>query len=203
MRFTKRQKEVLDFITTHLKERGYGPSVREIGAHFGLSSPATVHQHIMSLEKMGALSRDWNRSRSLRPTNMELAAVREVPILGDIAAGYPIPAVETLDDAHTVAVPENFLGLGDHFALRVEGDSMIDEGIHNGDIIIIQHTESAENGQVVVALIDENETTVKKFYRRGNKIVLKPSNPAFENIELPAQKVRVQGIVVSLIRKFA
>ncbi len=202
MRFTKRQKQILDFITQHLKEHGYAPSVREIGAHFGLSSPATVHQHIMSLEKLGALSRDWKRSRSLRPTRMELAAVTEIPILGDIAAGYPIPAVETVDDAHTVSLPDAFLSSGEHFALRVDGDSMIDEGIHDGDIIIIQHKEEAENGQVVVALIDQSETTVKKFYRRGKKIILKPCNPAFEDIELPAGRVRVQGVVVSLIRKF-
>lgn len=202
MRFTKRQKQILDYIREHLATKGYAPSMREIAAHFGLSSVATVHQHITALEKMDVLSKDWNRSRSIRPAHMDLAAVVEVPILGNIAAGLPIPAVETRDDLDTVAMPENFLRHGEHFALRVEGDSMIDEGIHDGDILIIRRQSSAENGQVVVALVDEAETTVKKIQKHNGFITLVPANPAFESQVYESHRVGVQGIVVSLMRRY-
>jgi len=202
MQLTKRQKEILDFIRDHLAGKGYGPSLREIAAHFGLSSASTVHQHIAALERMRMLSKDWNRSRSVRPAHLDLVAVMEVPILGPIAAGRPIPAVETWDESKTIPVPENFLGRGEFFALRVEGDSMIDEGIHDGDILIVKRREDAQNGQVVVALIDGVEATVKKLKKKGGKIALIPANPAFKPITLPASRVRIQGVVISLMRKY-
>lgn len=202
MRFTKRQRQILDYIREHIAAKGFAPSMREIAAHFGLSSVATVHQHVSALERMNALERDWNRSRSVRPTHMDLAAVMEVPILGAIAAGLPIPAVETFDDADTVAIPESFLRHGEHFALRVEGDSMIDEGIHDSDILIVRRQEDASNGQVVVALIDESETTVKKLQKNGEFVTLVPANPAFRPQVYEAERVAVQGVVVSLMRRY-
>jgi repressor LexA len=202
MHFTKRQKQILDFISDHLSAYGYAPSLREIAANFGLSSVATVHQHVAALDKMGALSKEWNRSRSLRPVHTDIAAVTEVPILGNIAAGRPIPAIETLDDAHTIPVPENFLGRGEFFALRVEGDSMIEEGIHDQDTLIIRRQDDADNGQVVVALIDNSEATVKKLHKKGDEITLIPANPAFKPVTLPASRVRIQGVAVSLMRKY-
>jgi len=202
MRFTKRQKQILDFVSEHIAGRGYAPSLREIAANFGLSSVATVHQHIEALHKLGALSKDWNRSRSLRLTRMDLAAVIDVPVLGPIAAGKPMPAIETRNESDVVPIPENFLGRGEYFALRVEGDSMVDQGIQEGDVLIVRSQEDAENGQVIVALIDGSEATVKKLHKKGSEITLFPANSAYRPIVLPASRVKIQGVVISLMRKY-
>ncbi|MBZ0271394.1 transcriptional repressor LexA [bacterium] len=203
MRLTKKQKQILDFIEEHLRAEGYAPSLREIAAHFGLASVATVHQHVSALEEMGALSRESNRSRSLRPVADDPPpAGVYVPVLGAIAAGRPIPAIETLDDADTIALPEDMIGRGDHFALRVEGDSMIEEGIFDGDLVIARRQEKAENGEVVVALVDEAEATVKRLRRQNSDITLIPANPNLSPVTYSEERVRVQGVVVGLMRKY-
>jgi repressor LexA len=170
--------------------------MEEIGRHFELRSPATIHQHLQALEQAGLIKRARNASRGITlggPVNEG-----EIPLLGSVAAGRPIEAVLSEE---TVSVPTNMLGSGRTFALRVKGDSMIDEHIRDGDIIIVSSRQTAENGQTVVALIDGSDATVKKFYRERNSIKLEAANPKFDPLYIkPPQRVQVQGIVIGIIR---
>src|SRR5678815_3628012 len=194
MVLTKRQKQILDFITRFLDEKGYSPSLLEIGAHFGLSSPATVHKHVDNLRRKGLVRKTWNANRSLEltPSALGVRSIR-LPLAGRVAAGQPIEAIEQRE---TVAVPENMVGHGESFVLQVSGDSMIDEQIRDGDFVVMEKRARVHNGDVVVALLDGHEATLKKFFREGNRVRLEPANAAMQPLEVAADRVRVQGVVV-------
>ena len=208
MAITRRQRQVYDYISDFVQRNGYSPSFEEIGEGMGLSSLATVHKHISNLEKKGLLTRDYNRSRSidLLPPKGRLKQAMAVnttmvlPLLGRIAAGQPIEAILAHE---TVTAPKNMIGRGRMFALRVRGDSMIEENIQDNDIIIVSSQQTAENGQMVVALIDGNYATVKKFYREPDFIRLEPANPQFKPIFIKTpERIQIQGVVRGLIRNY-
>ncbi len=201
MVLTKRQKQILDFVTRFIDEEGYSPSLSEIGQHFGLSSVATVHKHIDNLRKKGLVRKSWNANRSLELTHAALGikAVR-LPLVGRVSAGQPI---EALEQREVIAVPEDMVGRGETFVLQVQGESMIDEQIRDGDYVIAEKRQRPQNGSVVVALIDGEEATLKKFYKEGSVVRLQPANPAMKPLTLPADRVRVQGGVTGILRTYA
>jgi repressor LexA len=198
---TKRQKEILDFIEGFAEGHGYAPSFEEIATHFGFGSLATVHEHLENLQDKGYIRKGYNESRSIEvvPSELKVAAV-PVALLGNVAAGEPIEAIA---DQETVAVPEDMLGRGEHYVLRVNGDSMIEEQIRDGDYLVVKQRDTANNGEMVVALVDQESATVKKFYREGNRIRLQPANEAMEPMYFGPDRVMVQGIVVGVIRRYA
>lgn len=202
MPLTKRQKEILDFLEGFLAENGYAPSFEEIARHFGYTSLATVHEHLENLKQKGYIRKSYNASRSLElvPAGLTAAAV-ELPLLGTVAAGYPIEAVQ---ETETIAVPEDFLARGgEHYVLRVRGDSMIDEQIRDGDYVIVNARKTASNGEMVVALVGGDSATVKKFYREtGGKIRLQPANVMMPPMFYREHEVMVQGIVIGVIRRY-
>lgn len=201
MILTKKQREVYDFIETFIEAQGYSPSLEEIARGLGLRSLATVHKHVRNLSDKGALKRAWNRGRTIEvcPTEeVEMGAV-EIPLLGRVAAGLPIEAVESRSG---ITIPENMLGARETFALQVRGDSMIDEQIRDGDVVIVERRDTAENGETVVALVRSSEATLKKFYREGRMVRLQPANPTLAPIRVPAMDVAIQGVVIGLIRRF-
>ncbi len=202
MPLTKRQKEILDHIESFLDEHGYAPSFEEIAEAFGYSSLATVHEHLSNLERKGYIRKAYNESRSIELVPRSSPSDGSVlPLLGTVAAGVPIEAVQ---QEETVAVPSDMVRSGrNHYVLRVQGDSMIDEQIRDGDYIVVNSQPVAENGEMVVALVDGESATVKKLYREpGDRIRLQPANPAVEPIVVEANRVDVQGIVVGVVRKF-
>jgi repressor LexA len=202
MPLTKRQKQILDYITGFIGEHGYAPSFEEIAQAFGYSSLATVHEHLSNLERKGYIRKSYNESRSIEMVPEDGAAsALELPLLGAVAAGLPIEAIENRE---SLAVPMDMVRPGkDNFVLRVEGDSMIDEQIRDGDYIVVSSQPTAQDGEVVVALVGGESATVKKLYREpGNRIRLQPANPAMEPMVLDALDVAVQGVVVGLIRRF-
>ena len=202
MPLTKRQKEILDYIGAFIDEQGYAPSFEEIAEHFGYSSLATVHEHLSNLERKGYIRKSYNESRSVELVSRETASPAvELPLLGAVAAGLPIEAIE---DRETLAVPPDMIRRRkDNYVLRVEGNSMIEEQIRDGDYIVVQAQENAEDGQMVVALVDGDSATVKKLYREGgNRVRLQPANPTMAPIVVDADDVRIQGIVVGVIRKY-
>jgi repressor LexA len=200
MILTKRQKEILDFITRFVDEKGYSPSLMEIAKHFKLSSVATVHKHVDNLRKKGYVTKTWNANRSLDLTD-QAATVRSVrlPLVGRVAAGQPI---EALQEHEVIAVPEDMVGRHTTFVLEVRGDSMIDEQIRDGDYVIVEERPRARDGDMVIALIDGEETTLKKFYRQGEKVRLQPANVSMEPIMVEGHRVRIQGIVTGVLRKY-
>lgn len=197
---TARQKEILDYLQKHLRHHGYPPSVREIGQAVGLSSSSTVHVHLNKLEDKGWIRRDPSKPRAIEIlTDDEDRVDTEVislPIVGKVAAGVPITAIENIDGYFSVSA--DFLGKGNHFLLRVSGDSMIEAGILDGDLVIVRSQELANNGDIVVALIDD-EATVKRFYNRTDHVELRPENPAMEPIMLNG--VVISGVVTGLVRR--
>jgi repressor LexA len=197
---TKRQREILDYLQEFIQQHGYAPSLEEIGRRFGLSSLATVHKHLTNLQDKGFIRRSWNRSRSveLLPARLGLRAV-EVPLLGFVAAGAPIEAVAT---SETIAVPEDLVGRRETYVLRVKGDSMIDEQIRDGDFVIVEDRHTAENGEMVIALVSGTDVTLKKFYRDNGRVRLQPANPTMQPIMLDPTAVQVQGVVVGVMRKY-
>ncbi|MBT8488273.1 MAG: transcriptional repressor LexA [Gemmatimonadetes bacterium] len=202
MPLTKRQKEILDYIESFIDDQGYAPSFEEIAEHFGYSSLATVHEHLSNLERKGYIRKSYNESRSIELVSHETdTPVLELPLLGSVAAGLPIEAVQ---DNETLAVPPDMVSRRrDNYVLRVEGNSMIEEQIRDGDYIVVQAQESAEDGQMVVALVSDEAATVKKLYREaGNRIRLQPANPTMQPIFADASDVRIQGVVVGVIRKY-
>ncbi len=202
MPLTKRQKEILDYIERFIGDRGYAPSFEEIAEAFGYSSLATVHEHLSNLERKGYIRKSYNESRSIELVGHETAApVVELPLLGAVAAGLPIEAIE---DTETLAVPPDMVSRRrDNYVLRVEGSSMIEEQIRDGDYIVVQAQDSAEDGQMVVALVSGESATVKKLYREpGGRIRLQPANPTMDPIFVPADELRIQGVVVGVIRKY-
>ena len=197
---TKRQREILDYLQEFIQRHGYAPSLEEIGRRFGLSSLATVHKHLTNLQEKGVIRRSWNRSRSV-----ELLAARvghramELPLLGYVAAGAPIEAVAT---SETIAVPEDLVGRRETYVLRVKGDSMIDEQIRHGDFVIVEDRKTAENGEMVIALVGGADVTLKKFYRENGRVRLQPANATMQPMILDASQVQVQGVVVGVMRKY-
>ncbi len=198
MALTRRQREILDFIREFIARRRYSPSLEEIGAHFGLSSVATVHKHVQHLVEKGQLRKSWNRSRSVEPIDSVPSGLVEIKLAGVVAAGAPLEAVEMEE---VVRVPEEMVGRrGETFALRVRGDSMIDEQIRDGDTVIVERRSEARDGETVVALVRGEEATLKKFYRRGRKVRLVPANDLLQPIEVPANEIQVRGVVRGLLR---
>ncbi len=197
---TRRQREILDYLAEFIEHHGYSPSLEEIGRRFGLSSLATVHKHLGNLQEKGFIKRAWNRSRSVElvPTGAGGRAV-EIPLQGYVAAGDPIEAVVSPE---TVAVPDDFVGARATYALRVRGRSMIDEQIRDGDLVIVEDRKTAENGEMVVALLDGSEVTLKTFHRERGRIRLQPANPALEPLVVDADRVQVQGVVIGLMRRY-
>ncbi len=202
MPLTKRQKEILDHIHAFIDEHGYAPSFEEIAKAFGYSSLATVHEHLSNLERKGYIRKSFNESRSIEVVPVQSSASgTELPLLGTVAAGLPI---EAIPEQENLAVPPDMVRPGkDNFVLRVEGNSMIDEQIRDGDYIVVSSQPTAEDGEMVVALVGGDSATVKKLYREvGNRIRLQPANPAMDPIVVEADDVMVQGVVVGLIRRF-
>ncbi len=198
---TKRQREILDYLNDFIQQHGYAPSLEEIGRRFSLSSLATVHKHLTNLQEKGFIKRAWNRSRSVEmvPVRTGVRAV-ELPLLGFVAAGLPIEAVASDE---TIAVPEDLVGRRDTYVLRVRGDSMIDEQIRDGDFVVVEDRKTADNGEMVIALLRGTDVTLKKFYRDpGGKIRLQPANAAMQPIFADPDQVQIQGVVVGVMRKY-
>lgn len=200
MILTRRQKEIWDYLDNYIATHGYAPTLEEIGQRFHLSSLATVHKHLTNLEQKGIIKRKWNLSRAIELISQKKnAAAVELPLLGKVAAGVPIEAAE-IDDA--ITVPEDFVRRHNTFALQVKGDSMVDEGILDGDYIIVEERPTADNGETVVAVVD-GEATVKKFYReRGGKVRLQPANPQMAPIIAKNKTLEIRGVVVAVVRKY-
>jgi len=204
MAITKRQRQVYDFLHDFIQRNGYSPSFEEIGDGLGLSSLATVHKHVSNLEKKGLLKRDYNRSRSIdvlpvrgmfkRQPPKELA----LPLMGRIAAGQPIEAVE---NPETISLGD-ITRSKDVFVLQVKGESMKDEHIVDGDYVLVEKTNNARDGEIVVALVEGTDATLKRLFREGVNIRLQPSNTAMKPIIVPAKSVQLQGRVIGVLRKY-
>ena len=223
MYLTRKQKEVLEFLGNFIREKCYSPSLEEMAQGLGLSSLATIHKHLKNLEAKGFLVRRWNHSRSLELTSeawsvlnpIENSGVMEgphsialtqssggavdLPLVGRIAAGAPIEAIQ---DQETLSIPSEMIGRGRTFVLKVEGNSMIDEHIQDGDYVIVEQRQTANNGETVVALIRREETTLKKFYREADCIRLQPANADFEPIRVHPDEIEIQGVVIGVLRKY-
>lgn len=203
---TPRQREILNVIEQNMQERGYPPSVREIGEAVGLNSPSTVHNHLATLQRLGYLYRDPTKPRALEvrfDTNsgiaMERRPSRHVPLIGDVAAGTDVLAQQNVEDL--IPLPTDFTGDGDLFMLRVRGESMIGVGIMDGDFVVARQQATANNGDIIVAGIPGDEATVKTYKQSGNKVTLIPSNPTFENMVYTSDEVIVYGKVVTVMRR--
>ena len=203
---TDRQREILDFIDAQMRERGYPPSVREIGEAVGLTSPSTVHSHLATLQRYGYLRRDPTKPRALEvrydPTSgaaVERRPVRHVPLVGDVAAGTDVLAQQNIEE--TVPVSADLTGEGDLFMLRVRGDSMVELGILDGDFVVARAQPDANQGDVVVAGIPGGEATVKTYRRDGDSVVLVPANAAYEPMVFSPDEVQLYGRVVTVMRK--
>jgi repressor LexA len=203
---TDRQRQILDFLTEYVDGHGYPPTVREIGEAVGLASPSTVHAHLANLERAGFLKRDPTKPRAIELFREPKAAppgpdVHKLPLIGQVAAGGPLLAEDNIEDY--LAVPEPLSKGGEEFLLRVKGDSMINAGILDGDIVVVQREQAAENGDIVVALAGEDETaneaTVKRFFRESGRIRLQPENDALEPIY--AEHVQILGKVIGVFRQ--
>ena len=203
---SERQQQVLEYIRKTVADRGYPPSVREIGEAVGLSSPSTVHSHLSALVAAGAIKRDPTKPRAimivddLRPAAAPLPdRLRDVPVLGRIAAGTPILAAEHVEDV--ITLPVDLIGTEPVFLLEVKGDSMINAGIFEGDLVAIRSQKDARDGEIVAALIDGEEATVKRLRRRDGKVILESENPAYEPMVF-TDGVELVGKVVSVLRRY-
>ena len=197
MHLTKRQREIYEYLKDHIRSRGYAPSIAEIGKQFQLSSPATVHKHLMHLEEKGLIRKQQNLSRAIEVIP-ESGNTLSYLVLGEIAAGKPI---EALDQREVVDLLPDAKDK-DVFVLRVKGNSMIEDHIQNGDYVIVERRNVAENGETVVALIDNNQATLKRFYRESNRIRLQPAHPNMKPIFVREGDFTIQGVVISVLRKF-
>jgi repressor LexA len=209
MAITRRQKEVYDFLAKFVEENGYSPSFEEIGAGLGLTSLATVHKHISNLEQKGLLKRDYNRSRSIdlvKPRGRmrqvlgasALTPDLALPLLGRIAAGRPVEAVENPESISLA----DFTRSKDVYVLQVKGESMQDEHIVDGDYVLVEKTDVSRDGEIVVALVNGSDATLKRIFTEGDKIRLQPSNAAMQPIVVPAASVQIQGRVIGVLRKY-
>lgn len=202
---TKKQRRMLDYVTGFIEQKGYSPSYREIATGLKLNSVATVAQHIDALVDKGLLTKGANSARSLMPVEEVEAAISGpgigLPILGRIAAGSPIETME--GQTETLEVPPFMVGRKNSYVLQVKGQSMQDEGITDGDYVVVQEQETASNGQLVVALVNNSEATLKRYYKEARRIRLQPSNAAMDPIYVePGTPLKIQGIVIGLIRKY-
>ena len=202
-----RQREILDLILTTVRDRGYPPSVREIGEAVGLSSPSTVHSHLSSLVKAGYLRRDPSKPRAIEVTDpghhqidLRRAPVRDVPLLGRIAAGSPILAEEDIEEI--LPLPTDLVGNDPVFMVRVHGDSMIDAGIFDGDLVVVRRQPDAEDGAIVAALVDGEEATIKRLRREPGRVLLVPENPDLEPL-IFTEGVQILGRVVAVLRSLS
>lgn len=197
---TPRQKQILDFVTRSIDRRGFAPSIQEICDHFDLASTATVHKHLKNLAARGLLNRESHRSRALEVPSAGSVEAVEIPLLGRVAAGVPIEAISNPD---TIAVPSDWLGRGETFALRVRGDSMIDAHIEDGDVVVVERREVARDGETVIALVDDAEATLKIYRTQADGHVrLEPRNESLKPMIFEASRVRVQGAVVGVLRRY-
>ena len=202
MPLTKRQREILNYLAVYNEQNGYAPSFEEIAENFRYNSLATVHEHLTNLERKGYIKRSYNESRAIEilPTEATPRAL-ELPLLGSVAAGVPIEAVEQNE---TITVPETFVRRGgNHYVLRVRGNSMIDEQIRDGDFVVVNERQRADNGEMVIAMLGGSSATVKKFYReRDGRIRLQPANETMEPIYVHENDISIQGIVVGVLRRY-
>ena len=201
MAVTRRQKEVLDFISAFVERNGYSPSFEEIARGLDLKSLATVHKHITNLQNKGALQRGHNRSRSIDvlPQRSRSRSFDRLPLMGRIVAGLPVEAMQTTESISL----SDIVGNREVFALEVRGDSMRDEHIVDGDYVLVERTRTARDGEIVVALVKGSETTLKRFYVEGSVVRLQPSNAEMEPIYVPAQQLEIQGRVLGMLRRYA
>ena len=204
MYLTKRQKEILDYLTEHIEAYGYAPSIDEIRRHFSLGSLATVHKHLLTLERKRVIRREPNQSRSIElvpTTDFNRGGIVQVPLVGTIAAGEPIEAIA---EAEQIGLPEELLGPGNTYVLRVRGNSMIEEQIRDGDFVIIEEAQTADNGQTVVALLDGTDVTLKKYFDEGKRVRLQPANPDLDPIyvDKSGDRLEIQGVVIGILRKY-
>ncbi len=200
MYLTARQKAIYDFLREYIARKGEAPTYQEIGRAFGFRSTNAVAKHLKALEEKGYVRSPWgNRKRALSLVEHGSLSVA-IPLLGTVAAGKPI---EPIEGRERIEIPPGLLSSGENFALRVQGDSMIEDGIRDGDVVIVKRQAAAENGQTVVALVN-GEATVKRLYRKGNRVELRPANPALKSIFLDegSGELEIRGIVIGLIRKF-
>ena len=202
MSLTKRQREILTFLDSYSEANGYAPSFEEIADQFNYSSLATVHEHLTNLERKGYIKRSYNESRAIEilPSEASPRAV-ELPLLGAVAAGMPIEATIAHE---SITVPDAFVRRnGSHYVLRVKGNSMIDEQIRDGDFVVINERQSADNGEMVIALVNGSSATVKKFYReKDGRIRLQPANESMTPIYVHENDIMIQGVVVGVLRRY-
>jgi repressor LexA len=202
MPLTKRQREILSFLSSYHEANGYAPSFEEIAEQFNYNSLATVHEHLSNLERKGYIKRNYNESRAIEilPSEANPRAV-ELPLLGLVAAGMPIEAM-TVNE--TIAVPDDFVRRsGGHYVLRVRGNSMIDEQIRDGDFVVVNERRSVDNGEMVIAMLSGASATVKKFYReRDGRIRLQPANEMMDPIYVHENDISIQGVVVGVLRRY-
>lgn len=203
---TERHRGILEYIDNAMRDRGYPPSVREIGDAVGLTSPSTVHSHLRRLEELGYIERDPSKPRALQVsfesgsfTHAERRPTRHVPLVGDVAAGTDVLAQENVEEL--VPLPADMTGDGELFMLRVRGESMVEAGILDGDFVVVCRQPSASNGDIVVAGIPGEEATVKTFRKKGQTVTLIPSNPTMEPMEFRADEVSIFGRVVTVMRR--
>jgi len=201
MRLTKRQKELLDFIKIFMDEYEYAPSIGDIQKEFSMNSPATVHQHLENLVLKGRIKKVPHQHRSIEivPELPEWRGGVKVPVLGYIAAGSPI---KSYDGDESVEVPKEMVGKAKTFILKVRGDSMVDDHIVDGDMVVVRQSDRAKQGNTVVALIDEDESTLKRFYPENGKVRLQPANSNMKPMIFDSSRVRIQGVVVGILRKY-
>jgi repressor LexA len=202
MPLTKRQREILNYLTAYAEQNGFAPSFEEIAENFSYNSLATVHEHLTNLERKGYIKRSYNESRAIEilPSDASPRAI-ELPLLGSVAAGMPIEAIEQNE---TFCVPETLVGRGgSHYVLRVRGNSMVDEQIRDGDFVVVNERQRADNGEMVIALLNGTSATVKKYYReRDGRIRLQPANDTMAPIYVHENDVSIQGIVVGVLRRY-
>ena len=202
MPLTRRQREILDYLSEYASENGYAPSFDEIAERFDYASLATVHEHLSNLERKGYIKRSYNESRAIEilPSDVFPKAV-ELPLLGAVAAGIPLEAQTT---GETVSVPDSFIRrTGNHYVLKVRGNSMIDAQIADGDFVVVQDKPAADNGEMVIAMLGDSGATVKRFYReRDGRIRLQPANDTMPPIYVNEHEVSVRGVVVGVLRRY-
>jgi len=199
MPITRRQKEILDYLRSFLDQKGYSPTLEEIAHHFSLASLNGVYKHLKALEERGFIRRLTNQARSIQLVDSESTSSAVLPLLGYVTAGQPVEAVV---NEEKIAVPETFQTRGTNYVLQVQGESMIDEHIQDGDYVILEQRSEAHNGEMVVALIDGEKATLKKFFREQDKIRLQPANVALEPIWMTEDRIQIQGVVVGIMRKY-
>lgn len=202
MPLTKRQREILSYLSEYAESNGYAPSFEEIAAQFNYNSLATVHEHLSNLERKGYIKRSYNESRAIEilPSEAFPRAV-DLPLLGTVAAGMPI---EAMTSGETMSVPDDFVRrAGNHYVLKVRGSSMIDEQIRDGDFVVVNERQRADNGEMVIAMLQGSSATVKKFYReRDGRIRLQPANELMPPIYVHENDITIQGIVVGVLRRY-